>query len=65
MKIECTEEQKEFIIEAIMEHPDCPFDAYQGRIQCFKYDSCDPCLRNEIEWYPEGALHARITEEET
>ena len=47
MKIECTEKEKEIILEAFKDANLCPFDNTFG-VLCS--GSCDACIEKRIEW---------------
>lgn len=51
MKIECTDAQKERIVEAIANRLDCERIMGDGSKEfCSKYDSCTECVEKTIEW---------------
>ena len=51
MKIICTEEEKENLMEVMELSSICPFDFYNDGAMCKKYDShCWKCMSNNIEW---------------
>lgn len=64
IRIQCDEIQKEAIIQAIGESNSCLFGLWEGASYCMQYEDCFQCVRNEIEWSPEGESDERVAEDQ-
>lgn len=46
MKIECTEKEKEMLIDVFMTSDICPFNS----THCFEGNVCKACIEKNFEW---------------